>query len=426
MSDYVRERASLAKAASHKLRNLSSDAKNTAIEAIANALWARREDLIAANKSDMERSVAEGISEAILGRLKFDEKKIEDCVLGLRSLTGLQDPVGKVMMQRELDEGLVLSKISCPLGVVGIVFEARPDAFVQISSLCLKSANAVLLKGGKEAALTNSLLFEVISKATEKLLPNGWISLLESREEVSAMLKLDEYIDLIIPRGSNSFVKYVMDNSSIPVLGHADGICHIYLHEDCDFGMAAAIVNDAKTQYVSACNTVETLLVNRKIAADFLPLLKGALAGKVELRGDAQVLSIIDVKAATDSDWACEYGDYILSIKIVEDLEEAITHINKYSSSHTDSVITASESVAERFFEGVDSANVFWNASTRFSDGFRYGFGAEVGISTSKIHARGPVGLEGLLTYQYRVRGKGQIVSSYAKGEKHFTHRDID
>ncbi|MEJ2431430.1 MAG: glutamate-5-semialdehyde dehydrogenase, partial [Deltaproteobacteria bacterium] len=326
---------------------------------------------------------------------------------------------------RELDEGLELYQVTCPIGVIGVIFESRPDALVQISTLCLKSGNGVLLKGGSEAAHTNRALADVIVSASESAgIPMGWLQLLETREHVEEMLKMDESIDLLVPRGSNEFVKFIMDNSNIPVLGHADGICHLYVDEDADLTMASNIVVDAKCQYVAVCNAAETLLVHQAVAGKFLPMIKKALsAHEVELRGCPETEAIIEVMSATEEDWRTEYLDTILAVKVVNSVEEAIEHINTYGSGHTDAIVTANQVTANLFLSLVDSANVFWNCSTRFSDGFRYGLGAEVGISTSKIHARGPVGLEGLVIYKWQIRGSGQIVADYAEGRRKFTHR---
>jgi len=310
-----------------------------------------------------------------------------------------------------------------------VVFESRPDALVQISTLCLKSGNAVLLKGGSEAARTNKILADVIAQASEKSgLPPGWIQLLETREDVADMLALHGYIDLIIPRGSNQFVRYIMSHTDIPVLGHADGICHVYVDSDADPDMAVNIVVDSKCQYVAVCNAAETLLVDEKIAPTFLPRAKATLEQKgVELRGCPKTAALIDVKPATEQDWSTEYLDLILSIKVVAGLDEAIEHINRYGSRHTDAVVTADKEKADRFMALVDSANVFWNCSTRFADGYRYGLGAEVGISTNKIHARGPVGLEGLVIYKWKLLGTGQIVADYSgPNAKKFTHKKIE
>ncbi|URN85241.1 glutamate-5-semialdehyde dehydrogenase [Acetobacterium wieringae] len=398
--------------------------RNAGLLAIANALEENKEALAVANQVDMKRSQEENLGAPLLKRLTFDIAKINDVIQGIHSLMELTDPLGATKLSTELDEGLDLYKVTCPIGVIGVIFESRPDAFVQISTLCLKSGNAVLLKGGREALETNRLLAKIINQATASVgLPKDWLQNLETREDVTAMLALDHYIDLIIPRGSNSFVQYIMNNSNIPVMGHADGICHVYVHEDANLTQAVAIIVDSKTQYVAACNTLETLLVNEKIAAALLPQLKTALEAKnVHIKGDAATQAIIAVEAATEIDWTTEYLDYILSIKIVPDLNTAINHINTYGSGHTDVILTTTETTAQTFMTLVDSAGVFRNCSTRFSDGFRFGFGAEVGISTSKLHARGPVGLDGLLSYKYKLLGHGQCVADYASGKSQFTH----
>lgn len=410
--------------ASIKMAALDGETKNNALLKIADALLANKDKIISANNNDLKRSEEEKLASPLLKRLKFDDKKINDVVDGIKSLVGLDNPVGKTMLSTTLDDGLELYKVTCPLGVIGIIFESRPDALVQISTLCLKSGNSVLLKGGREALETNRELTRVIEEASiEAGLPKGWITLLESRDDVNEMLKMDEYIDLVIPRGSNEFVRYIMDNSRIPVMGHADGICHVYVDSEADIEMATKVVVDSKTQYVAVCNATETLLVNEDIAEKFLPVLKTGLDKKnVELLGDEGTQKIISVKPATDADWATEYLDYILSIKLVADLDEAIKHINTYGSGHTDSIVTNNQANALKFMNLVDSGNVFWNASTRFSDGFKYGFGAEVGISTSKLHARGPVGLEGLVSYKYMLIGNGHVVDDYATNRKSFKH----
>ena len=334
------------------------------------------------------------------------------------------------MTQRatELDTGLNLYRVSCPIGVIGVIFESRPDALVQISSLCLKSGNAVLLKGGSEARETNRALYTLIKEASEKAgLPAGWIQLLETRQDVAEMLGLDEYIDLIIPRGSNAFVRHIMDHSNIPVMGHADGICHVYVDRGADIDMAVDIAVDAKVQYVAVCNAMETLLVHDSIADQYLPRLKEAMDDKgVALVGCEKTRAIIDVPPATEADWDTEHLSLKLSVKVVESLETAIEHINRHGSGHTDSIVTPDEDAARRFLSLVDAANVFWNCSTRFSDGYVFGLGAEVGIATGKIHARGPVGMEGLLIYKYKLLGSGQTIHPYAAGEKHYTHKKID
>jgi glutamate-5-semialdehyde dehydrogenase len=427
MKTNISKLASAAKSASIRLAAVKTDVKNNALLEIAKALKQRSVEIIAANLQDLAESEKNNLAAPLLKRLNFDEGKIAQTVAGIESLVQLDDPVGKILAATELDAGLELYKVSCPIGVIGVVFESRPDALVQISTLCLKSGNAVLLKGGSEAAKTNRILAETIAKAGEKTgLPKGWIQLLQTRQDVAEMLALDEYIDLVIPRGSNEFVRYIMDNTNIPVLGHAEGICHVYVADDADLDMAVNVTVDSKCQYVAVCNAAETLLVDNQIAGEFLPKVKAALEKNgVELRGCERTASIINVKPASEADWSTEYLDYILSIKIVDGLDAAIEHINRYGSKHTDAIVTADREKAERFMALVDSANVFWNCSTRFSDGFRYGLGAEVGISTSKIHARGPVGLEGLVIYKWKLYGSGQIVAVYAENKRNFKHKHI-
>ncbi len=424
----ISEMAAGAKEASLKLSAVNAEMKNKALLQIADALKIRKDDIVKANREDLERSERENLAAPLLKRLKFDEAKISDAVDGIKSLIGLEDPVGKTLLSTELDDGLELYKVTCPIGVIGIIFESRPDALVQISTLCLKSGNAVILKGGSEARETNRILTDVIIEATQKAgMPSGWINLLETRSDVNEMLKMDEYIDLIIPRGSNEFVRYIMDNSKIPVMGHADGICHCYIDESANIDMAVKIVTDSKTQYVAVCNAAETVLIHERIAPECLPVLKKALDEKnVELLGCPESQKIVRIGAASDEDWKTEYLDYKLSVKLVRSIDEAIGHINTYGSGHTDSIITNYKANAVMFMNMVDSGNVFWNCSTRFSDGFRYGFGAEVGISTSKLHARGPVGLEGLVIYKYKLIGNGHIVDDYSKHAKVFKHRKLN
>ncbi len=423
----MNEIAMLAKSASIRLAALKSDVKNAALVEIGKALKEASARIISANKEDLAAAEKNKLSAPLLKRLKFDEKKIQEVCDGITSLITLDDPVGRILAATELDAGLELYKVSCPIGVIGVVFESRPDALVQISTLCLKSGNAVLLKGGSEAAKTNRILARTIAEASEKAgMPRGWIQLLETRQDVAEMLAMDGYIDLVIPRGSNEFVRYIMNNTNIPVLGHADGICHVCVDGGADVEMAVNITVDSKCQYVAVCNAAETLLVDSQITGEFLPKVKVALEAKgVELRGCERTASIIDVKPATEADWSTEYLDLILSIKVVDGLDEAIEHINRYGSKHTDAIVTTDKEKAERFMALVDSANVFWNCSTRFGDGFRYGLGAEVGISTAKIHARGPVGLEGLVIYKWKLLGSGQIVADYAEGKKKFTHKKL-
>jgi glutamate-5-semialdehyde dehydrogenase len=424
----IKQTALQAKQAAIQLAAVGSAQKNEALAEISRALTHRAADIISANRADLMRSETEKLSAPLLKRLRFDEDKIKEARDGLASLIKLADPVGVTLSAMELDEGLELYKVSCPIGVIGVIFESRPDALVQISSLCLKSGNAVLLKGGSEAAETNRILAEVIAAAGEKAgIPTGWLALLETRADVAEMLRLNDSIDLIVPRGSNAFVQHIMENTRIPVLGHADGICHVYVDKEADLAMAVRVVVDSKCQYVAVCNAAETLLVHKEIATDFLPRIKAVLEEKgVGIRGCEETRKLIDVIPATDEDWRTEYLDLILSVKVVAGLEEAIAHINHYGSGHTDVIVTADRDRAVRFMDTVDAADVFLNCSSRFSDGFRYGLGAEVGISTSKIHARGPVGMEGLVIYKWRLIGNGHIVADYAGADaKPFTHRHL-
>jgi glutamate-5-semialdehyde dehydrogenase len=415
-----------AKKASLGLAALPTKVKNEALAQVAKALVEHANEIIAANKKDIERSEQENLATPLLKRLKFDEAKIKDVVAGIQSLIGLPEPIGETLVATELDKGLELYKVSCPIGLIGVIFESRPDALVQISTLCLKSGNAALLKGGREAIETNRILAKIIREASEQAgVPSGWIQLLETREDVNELLKLDKYVDLIIPRGSNSFVQYIMNNSNIAVMGHADGICHTYIDKDADIEMAVKVATDAKTQYVSVCNATETILVHKDVANVVIPkLAESLISHNVEIFGCERTQAIIKCEAVES--WKMEYLDYKVSLRVVDSLEQAIEHINTYGSRHTDSIITKNPQAAEEFMNLVDSADVFWNCSTRFADGFRYGLGAEVGISTSKIHARGPVGLEGLTIYKWKLKGNGQIVADYASGKSTFTHKSID
>lgn len=420
--------AAKAKQAAILMGGLPSDTKNQALLAVARGLDKNRERIRAANQMDLDRSQKEALPGPLLKRLRFDDAKVTEAIAGLTHLKNLPDPVGKTLRATELDQGLELYQVTCPIGVIGVVFESRPDALVQISALCLKSGNASLLKGGTEAMETNRVLAEILLQAGQEAgLPEGFFSLLKTRSDVKEMLALDPFIDLIIPRGSNAFVQEIMHHTRIPVLGHADGICHVYVDREADVDMAVRIVVDSKCQYVAVCNAAETLLVHEGIAREVLPRIKKALEEKgVELRGCPGTRALIDVKEASEEDWRTEYLDLILSIRLVNTLADAIAHINQYGSGHTDAIVTRDRARGLRFIQGVDSADVFLNCSTRFSDGFRYGLGAEVGISTNKIHARGPVGLEGLVIYQWRLLGNGHIVADYAgDGARPFTHRPL-
>ena len=392
----LKDKAEEAKHASILLPAVKTKEKDATILAIARALDIERQKIKNENEKDLQQAKKSNISEVLIKRLRFDDAKIDELIKGMHELAEMDDPVNQTLKATELDEGLELYCVSCPIGVIGVVFESRPDALVQISCLCLKSGNSVILKGGKEAKYTNEALFELIRRVSqEKDMPFGWIQLIESREDVKKMLELYDYLSLIIPRGSNAFVKHVMDNTQIPVLGHASGICHVYVHEDADMDLAVSVCYDSKCQYPAVCNAMETLIVHKNIASEFLNRLKEVMdTAGVKLIGDDECLRILSIDHANEKDWSTEYNDLVLSIKIVKSIDEAILHINKYGSKHTDAIITQSGIKAKKFLELVDSANVFWNCSTRFADGYRYGLGAEVGISTSKLHARGPVGLE--------------------------------
>ena len=413
--------------AASKLAILSTEARNTALETVAQALMAAKAEILAANTADLEAAEANNIAPALYARLKLGESKLEAAIAGVRDVAKLEDPIGVSQIHRELDDGLILKRVTCPLGVLGIIFEARPEALIQITSLAIKSGNGVILKGGREAINSCQILTKIIRQALESTEVNPEaVQLLTTREEIKQLLELDKYVDLIIPRGSNSFVQYVQDNTRIPVLGHADGICHLYLDQAADLDKAVAITVDAKTHYPAACNAIETLLVHQDITDKFLPTIAKALSDLgVELRGDAATQKIIDVKAARDSDWQTEYSDLVLAIKIVDSLDSAIVHINQYGSKHTDAIVTEDLANADIFQNRVDAAGVYHNCSTRFADGFRYGFGAEVGISTQQMPPRGPVGLEGLVTYKYKVTGNGHIAATYTgSNAKPFTHKD--
>ena len=402
--------------------------RNAALLAMAKKLQAHQADIFAANAADYAQAEMDGLAAPLLKRLIFREEKLAAVCAGLEALSALPDPIGQTTYACELTEGLKLYRVACPIGVIGVIFESRPDALVQIASLALKSGNAVLLKGGREALRTNQALCDCLREAAAEVgLPADFAQLLTTRDDVAAMLKEDGLIDLIIPRGSNEFVRYIMDNSHIPVLGHADGICHVYVDQAADIASAVRIAVDSKTQNVAVCNAMETLLVHKDIAAAFLPAMLPAMQEKsVRLLGDEAVQAIIPVEAATEEDWATEYLDYTLSIRVVDSLDAAIDHINRYGSGHTDCIVTEDVAAAQTFMTRVDSAGVYHNVSTRFADGFVYGFGAEVGIATGKIHARGPMGLEGLTTYKYKLLGSGQTMAEMKSGARTYTHKLLD
>lgn len=430
----LEEIAKKGKEASIKAMLLSPDFKNKVLSKIAQNLETSKDFIISANQKDLTEAQKmlenNEISKSAYNRLKLDENKLKDMVQGVLDITKLEDLVNKTLWKKELSEGIELHKVACPIGLIGVIFEARPDVISQISALAIKSSNAVVLKGGSEAKNTNTAIFEVITNTLKTFpeFPEGFISLVYTREDVSEMLKLDKYFDLIIPRGSNSLVKFIKDNTKIPVLGHSDGICHIYIDETADINKVLKICVDAKCQYPSACNSVETILINKNVLSDILPKLCEELKNNgVLIKGDKQCLGVVsDLEQANDTDWKTEYGEKIVSIKGVENLDEAIAHINAFGSHHTDSIITENKENAEKFMLLVDSAGVYHNISTRFADGFRYGFGAEVGISTNKTHARGPVGIDGLMIYKYKLYGSGDIVSDFTSHKRSFTHKFID
>jgi glutamate-5-semialdehyde dehydrogenase len=430
----VQDKAKQARWASLKMATLNSENRENALTEIADAILREKTNIMKENELDLEKArdmQSRGdITDSLVKRLMMNEEKIRQTADMVRSVVAQEDPIGKTLYAMELDEGLEVYRVSSPIGVVGVIFESRPDALPQIASLCLKSGNAVVLKGGTEASNSNRALFEIIDKTSlEAGIPKGWIQLLEDRQEVAELLELDEYVDLIIPRGSNSLVRHIKENTRIPVLGHSEGVCNIYIDGDADIEKALNVCLDAKIQYTSVCNAVDTILVYSGVAEEFLPNMKQRYENAgVEIRGCPITVKIMGegVKLASEEDWETEFLDYIVAIKVVSEMDEAIQHINTHSSKHTDAIMTRDGIAAVKFMEEVDSSSVIWNASTRFADGYRYGLGAEVGISTGKVHARGPTGLEGLTTYKYYLTGTGQTVSSYYGSQaKEFTHRHI-
>ncbi|MCL2607839.1 MAG: glutamate-5-semialdehyde dehydrogenase [Methanomassiliicoccaceae archaeon] len=429
----IRSNVADAKAAAIALSAKDTETKNNALNAMADALNRRRKEIIDANAADMqaaEKMKAEGeLTDAAVKRLKVDNDRIDGMIDGIMDVIKLKDPVGETMSTMELDDSLVLYQVRCPIGLIGVIFESRPDVVPQIMSLCLKSGNAVVFKGGREAANTNKALFSILSEAAYgKDIPKGVFCIMETREDIATILKMDDHIDLLIPRGSNEFVSYVQSNTKIPVLGHAAGICHVYVDADADEDMALTVSLDSKIQYPAVCNAAETLLVNASVAKTFLPKMVNLLISSgVEVRADTETMDIIGkgkgITEAAASDWDTEYNDMIISVKIVRSIDEAISFINKHGSGHSDTIITDNRKNALKFTSLVDSSTVLVNASTRFPDGFRYGKGAEVGISTNKVHSRGPVGMEGLMIYKYILIGNGHVMKDYAgKNGKRFKH----
>ncbi|HUI75904.1 MAG TPA: glutamate-5-semialdehyde dehydrogenase [Candidatus Acidoferrum sp.] len=429
----VAEVARRARLASRKLLRLHLSTRNQILHSVADCYQRSVSSILGANKLDCDRAEemagAGRMSPAMLSRLRLNEQGVADMAARLREVASLADPLGRLLATTELDERLVLYKETCPLGVVAVVFESRPDVVPQVASLALKSGNAILLKGGVEAAYTNETLVglwrETLQEFTE--VPMDSIQQLHSRLDVMELLRLDRDVDLLVPRGGREFVKFIARNSRIPVLGHGEGICHIYVDRAADLNKALTITLDSKVQYPAACNAVETLLVHAEVAPEVLPLLVTKLQEQgVEIRGCPRTLATLppgQIVPAGDEDWSMEYGDLILAVKIVDDLDAALEHIQQYGSTHTEAIVTEDEVAASRFLEEVDAAGVYHNASTRFGDGYRYGLGSEVGVSTSKLHARGPMGLEGLTTYKYKLKGDGHTVASYCRGERKFRHR---
>ena len=433
----VRRMAGAARAAARRLATVPTETKDRALLAIAARIEAAAPAILAANAADVDEArslVASGaMARPLLDRLSLDDAKVKGMAEGVRAVAALPDPSGRLLSRTLLDEGLVLEKVSCPLGVLAVVFESRPDAVPQIGSLALKSGNAALLKGGRESARSSAAILDAFRAALEEVpeIPGDALQLLSGREEVDELLSLSDDVDLVIPRGGNDLVRYVTGRTRIPVLGHAEGVCHVYVDRAADPEKAVALVVDAKTTYPAACNAVETVLLHRVIAAGILPGLTAALRAKgVEIRACPATRALapgLDLAAASDGDFGREFGALVLAVRTVDGLDEAIDHVNRHGSKHTDAIVTEDRAAADRFLAEVDAAGVFVNASTRFADGFRYGFGAEVGVSTSKLHARGPVGLEGLVTYKYRLYGDGHLVATYTgPGARPFRHERLD
>ena len=421
------EKADKVRLASIEISQTENQNRIKALNSMADYLEKNSKEILEANNADYLLAEKKGISRSLLSRLKLSKAKLNLGIEGVRKVGELADPVNQLQIKRELSKGLILERKTVPIGVLGVIFESRPDAVMQISSLAIRSGNGVMLKGGSEANLTNTSIVKALQKGlTESGLDKNAICLLTSRKDSMAMLNLEKYINLIIPRGSNELVKFIQENTRIPVLGHADGICHLFIDIEANLEMALSVALDSKIQYPAACNAIETLLVHKDIAPAFLEKAIPLFNSKdVKLIGDKRSVELGLKYVASLEDWKTEYLDLILSIKIVDDLEEAITHIQKYSSKHTDGIITENSNTANKFMNVVDSAGVFHNCSTRFADGFRYGFGAEVGISTQTLPPRGPVGLEGLVTYKYFLRGDGNIVDDFSSGKSIYTHQDL-
>lgn len=403
----------------YKLQTLESSVKNELLIACADALIQNQDAILKANESDLINGQQKGMSQGLLDRLRLDEKRISAMAEGIRQIADLQDPIGEVMDSFERPNGLKISKVRVPIGVIGIIYEARPNVTADAFGLCFKTGNVVILKGGSDAIYSNKAIVSVLQNVLEEHdLPEHFINLITDtdREATTAFMKMNDYVDLLIPRGGAGLIKSVVENSTIPVIETGTGNCHIYVDEDADLDMAVSIIYNAKTQRISVCNACESLVIHEKVKDALLPRLAEKLSEKqVEIRGDKAVLEALDshdnVVEATEEDFGKEYLDYILSIKTVSSIEEAISHINRYNTGHSEAIITQNEEHAQKFLQEVDAACVYVNASTRFTDGFEFGFGAEIGISTQMLHARGPMGLKELTSYKYYIRGNGQIRS---------------
>lgn len=402
-----------ARAAALALAVLEEGKKNEILRAMATGVRAAAGEILEANGKDLEAGEEKGLTSAMLDRLRLDGDRLEAVAAGIEKVAGLPDPVGEVLDERTRPNGIRIQQVRVPIGVIGIIYESRPNVTSDAAVLCLKSGNATILRGGSEAIHSNRALAVALQAGGEKAgLPEGAIQLIPytDRESVAVLAGMDDYLDLIIPRGGKGLIETVVSLARMPVIKHYDGICHAYVHPEADLEMAVGIVVDSKTQKPSVCNALETLLVDEAVAEEFLPKVAEALRAKgVELRGDEETCKLIDAVEAVEEDWMTEYLDYILAIKVVPSMEAAIAHINEYSSQHTEVIVTRNDEVAAKFMREIDSACVFHNCSTRFSDGEEFGFGAEIGISTDKLHARGPMGLRELTSYQYRVRGEGQL-----------------
>ena len=423
----LKEKALKVRKAAIKICQNSNDQRRDALNQMADSLVSYSDEILEANDYDFNNAKKKGISQSLLSRLKLSKEKLLHGIEGVRKVRDLSDPIGQVQINKKLASGLILQRKTVPIGVIGVIFESRPDAFIQISSLALRSGNAAILKGGSEASQTNEAIFNALrSGLNRSSLDGNALCLLTSRKDSLSMLHLDKEISLIIPRGSNELVKFIQSNTRIPVLGHADGICHLYIDDESDINLGIKVALDSKVQYPAACNAIETLLIHKDIAKEFLskaiPIFDSQ---KIELRGDSKSISFGVKLSAESQDWSTEYLDLILSVKIVDDLNDAIEHIQTFGSKHTDGIITDNYKTASLFMNAVDSAGVFHNCSTRFADGFRYGFGAEVGISTQSLPPRGPVGLEGLVTYKYFLTGEGHIVDDFSSGKEKFIHEDL-